>query len=84
MPLKIAIPRQLPPARLTVRLPGEIAAKLEHYRRLLGEHVTHHDVIAEALRLCFDSDREFQRSWEGSSHGRGAAAPRAAAEITKG
>jgi hypothetical protein len=61
---KIRVRKKLPARRLSVSLPGELHAKLELYQRLLGEGVGTHDVIAEALRLCFDADKEFRRIWE--------------------
>lgn len=64
MPLKIRVRRKLPSHRVSVSLPGELYAKLELYQRLLGEGVGANDVIAEALRVCFESDRAFRRAWE--------------------
>jgi hypothetical protein len=61
---KIRVRKKLPARRLSVSLPGELHAKLELYQRLLGEGVGTNDVIAEALRLCFDADKEFRRIWE--------------------
>lgn len=64
MPLQIKIKKRLPARRLSVTLPAEIHAKLELYQRLLEEGVRANDVIAEALRLCFDADKDFRRIWE--------------------
>jgi hypothetical protein len=47
-----------------VSLPGELYAKLELYQRLLGDGVGANDVIAEALRVCFESDKDFRRAWD--------------------
>lgn len=64
MTLQIRLTRKLPSRRLSVSLPGELYAKLELYQRLLGDGVRANEVIAEALRLCFDADREFRRVWD--------------------
>jgi hypothetical protein len=64
VPLKIRVRKKLPSHRVSVSLPGEQYAKLELYQRLLGEGVGANDVIAEALRVCFESDKDFRRAWE--------------------
>ena len=72
MPLQIRIKKRLPARRLSVTLPAEIYAKLELYQRLLGEGVRANDVIAEALRLCFDADKAFRKVWDEESARRAA------------
>jgi len=64
VPLKIRVRKKLPSHRVSVSLPGELYAKLELYQRLLGDGVGSNDVIAEALRVCFESDKDFRRAWE--------------------
>ena len=75
VPLKIRVRRKLPSRRVSVSLPGELYAKLELYQRLLGEGVGANDVIAEALRVCFESDRAFRRAWDEESARRTASTP---------
>lgn len=67
MSLRIKLKKKLPSKRLSVTLPGELHAKLELYQRLLGEEVKTCDVIAEALRLCFNADKAFRKAWEEES-----------------
>ena len=65
MAFKITVKKKLPSKRLSVTLPGEIHAKLDLYLRDFAEGAGSNDVIAEALRLCFEADKEFCRAWEG-------------------
>ena len=64
MTFKMTVKKKLPTKRLSVTLPGEIHAKLELYLRDFAEGAVSNDVLAEALRLCFEADKEFCRAWE--------------------
>jgi hypothetical protein len=60
----MTVEKKLPSKRLSVTLPGEIHAKLELYLRDFAQGAVSNDVIAEALRVCYEADREFCRAWE--------------------
>lgn len=64
MPFKMTVKKKLPSKRVSVSLPGELHAKLELYLQLFGEGAGANDVMAEALRLCLDADKDFRRIWE--------------------
>jgi hypothetical protein len=68
----MTVKKKLPSKRLSVSLPGELYAKLELYLRLFGEGAGANDVLAEALRLCLDADKDFRRIWEEESARRAA------------
>jgi hypothetical protein len=68
----MTVKKKLPSKRLSVSLPGELYAKLELYLRLFGEGAGANDVMAEALRLCLDADKDFRRIWEEDSARRAA------------
>jgi hypothetical protein len=60
----MTVKKKLPSKRLSVSLPGELHAKLELYLRLFGQGAGPNDVMAEALKLCLDADKDFRRVWE--------------------
>src|SRR5262245_27482356 len=78
----MTVKKKLPSKRLSVSLPGELHARLELYLRDFAGGAGANDVIGEALRVCFDADKEFRRAWDeetaGASSRYGAEAPRAA------
>jgi hypothetical protein len=69
---KMTVKKKLPTKRLSVTLPGEIHAKLELYLRDFAEGAVSNDVIAEALRVCFEADKAFCRAWDAESARTGA------------